>query len=199
MNDKELISLEEQISARKQELATKSIITDVKGEIDKQYEQEKKALQENVEFANISKEVVQRSAKANLAKDMLDVMTQEHKNELSAYVLKTEKEKLAVKMKLEKQVIKAEIDAEVMERKILALKKRYGYLYKDNENFVASKKYNKFRELENWWSSTSTTFRKVVTGTLKFILWGTLAFLVIYFGYQGVKWLMENYQSLPVQ
>lgn len=197
MKDKDLEALEVQISARKHELETRNIVTDVKGEIDKQYEQEKKALQENVEFANISKEVVQRSAKANLAKDMLDVMTQEHKNELSAYVLKTEKEKLAVKMKLEKQVIKAEIDAEVMERKILALKKRYGYLYKDNENFVASKKYNKFRELENWWSNTSTTFRKIVTGTLKLILWGTVAFLVLYFGYQGVQWLMENYQSVP--
>jgi len=199
MENNDLLTLEEQISARKQELATKSIVTDVKGEIDKQYEQEKKALQGNIDFTNFSKEVVERSAKATLAKDMLEVMTQEHKNELSAYILKTEKEKLAVKMKLEKQVIKAEIDAEVMERKVLALKKRYGYLYKENENFVASKKYNKFRELENWWSSTSTTFRKIVTGTLKFILWGTLAFLVIYFGYQGVQWLLENYQSFPVQ
>lgn len=197
MKDKDLETLEVQISNRKHELETRNIVTDVKGEIDKQYEQEKKALQENVEFANISKEVVQRSAKANLAKDMLDVMTQEHKNELSAYVLKTEKEKLAVKIKLEKQVIKAEIDAEVMERKVLALKKRYGYLYKDNENFVASKRYNKFRELENWWSNTSTTFRKFVTGTLKLILWGTIGFLVLYFGYQGVQWLMENYQSVP--
>ena len=79
MKDKDLEALEVQINNRKHELETRNIVTDVKGEIDKQYEQEKKALQENVEFANISKEVVQRSAKANLAKDMLDVMTQEHK------------------------------------------------------------------------------------------------------------------------
>ena len=38
---------------------------------------------------------------------------------------------------------------------------------------------------------------KFVTGTLKLILWGTIGFLVLYFGYQGVQWLMENYQSVP--
>lgn len=42
MEDKDLEALEEQISARKQELATRNIVTDVKGEIDKQYDQEKK-------------------------------------------------------------------------------------------------------------------------------------------------------------
>ena len=90
-------------------------------EIQDQYERNKRELAKNEDFQRISREIVERGAKAELTNDMLQILTTEQKNELSAYILQCEKQKLDFRKKKEKGVILEEVKAEVSAKKIEAL------------------------------------------------------------------------------
>ena len=117
---------------QKQELLTPSTLAH--NEIQNQYDENKRQLATNEDFKELTQQIVKRSAKAELEKDMLAILSDEQKNELSKYLLDCEKHKLDYRKKKEKKVVLEEVKAEVSAKKINALKKRYGYLYKQDEN-----------------------------------------------------------------
>ena len=171
-------------------------------EIQTEYDRAKQGLQTNEDFKKLTNEIVVRSAKAELSKDMLAILSEEQKNELTAYMLECEKGKLAYRKKQEKKVIIEEVKAEVSNKKIEALKKRYGYLYPKDEKgepigFIANKAVNKYREFCNWWDGTTDGFKRIVKGTLKVVLWTGIVTLVCIVGYRALKWVADNTQNLP--
>ena len=198
--DKEIMELQRQVAEKQEQ--QKQQISIAHDEILAQYEQEKQGLSKSEDFKKITHEIVERGAKAELAGDMLKILTEEQKNELSAYVLECEKQKLNYRKKKEKGIIVEEVKAEISNKKIEALKKRYGYLYEQDENgnpknFIANKLVNKYKEFCNWWEGTSDGFKKIVKGILKVVFWGGLAFLVVMIGYRGIMWIAENTKNLP--
>lgn len=171
-------------------------------QIQNEYDRAKQGLQNNNDFKNLTNEIVVRSAKAELSKDMLDILSQEQRNELSAYLLECEKHKLSYRKKQEKKVIIEEVKAEVSNKKIEALKKRYGYLYSKDQNgepigFIANKAVNKYKEFCNWWDGTTDGFKRIVKGSLKVLLWTGILTLVGIVGYRALKWVADNTQNLP--
>lgn len=171
-------------------------------EIQTEYDRAKQGLQNNNDFKNLTNEIVVRSAKAELSKDMLEILSQEQKNELSAYLLECEKHKLSYRKKQEKKVIIEEVKAEVSNKKIEALKKRYGYLYPKDESgepvgFIANKAVNKYKEFCNWWDGTTDGFKRIVKGSLKVAFWLGITTLVCIVGYRALKWVADNTQNLP--
>lgn len=171
-------------------------------EIQTEYDRAKQGLQTNEDFKKLTNEIVVRSAKAELSKDMLAILTEEQKNELTAYMLECEKGKLAYRKKQEKKVIIEEVKAEVSNKKIEALKKRYGYLYPKDEKgepvgFVANKAVNKYKEFCNWWDGTTDGFKRIVKASLKVVFWAGVATLVCVLGYRGLKWITDNTKNLP--
>lgn len=171
-------------------------------EIQTEYDRAKQGLQTNEDFKKLTNEIVVRSAKAELSKDMLAILTEEQKNELTAYMLECEKGKLAYRKKQEKKVIIEEVKAEVSNKKIEALKKRYGYLYPKDEKgepigFVANKAVNKYKEFCNWWDGTTEGFKRLVKGSLKVLFWTGLITLACVLGYRGIKWITDNTRNLP--
>lgn len=196
---RDIISNEELIEKNKSEDKQQEVevLDNVKKEISSQYEKNKSELSENEDFKKLTKEIINRSAQANLKNDMLQILTQEQQNELQIYLLENEKSKLSFRKKKEKKIIIEEVKAEISNRKIEALRKRYGYLYGKDEDFVPSKIHNKIKEVVNWWNGTSNNFKKFIKGTLKFCFYGAIAFLIIFLGYRGIKWIVENTQNLP--
>lgn len=171
-------------------------------EIRNEYDRAKQGLQSNEDFKKLTNEIVVRSAKAELSKDMLAILNDEQKNELTAYLLECEKSKLAYRKKQEKKVIIEEVRAEVSNKRIEALKKRYGYLYPKDEHgepvgFVANKAVNKYKEFCNWWDGTTDGFKRLVKGSLKVLFWSGAITLVVIVGYRALKWVADNTQNLP--
>ena len=171
-------------------------------EIQNEYGRAKQELQSNEDFKKLAGEIVARSAKAELSKDMLAILSEEQKNELTAYLLECEKGKLAYRKKQEKKVIIEEVRAEVSNKRIEALKKRYGYLYPKDEKgepigFVANKTVNKYKEFCNWWDGTTDGFKRIVKGSLKVMFWAGVITLVGIVGYRALKWVADNTQNLP--
>lgn len=199
--ENELMEIQKQIEHKKEQESSfsKSL---AHNEIQNQYDENKKQLATNEDFKQLTQQIVERSAKAELTKDMLGILTEEQKNELSAYLLQCEKQKLSYRKKKEKKVVLEEVKAEISEKKINALKKRYGYLYKQDENgnpkdFVANKFVNKYKEFINWWDNTTDGFKKIVKGALKLLFWGAIGTLIILLGYRALRWIAENTQNIP--
>lgn len=191
--DKDLMELKKQIDERLEEREDKSqALVDIQEQIEEQYRKNQNELSTNQDFVKLTQEVTDRNAKVKLAKDMLDILDKERKNELQAYILQCEKEKLDFKKKKEKKVIIEEVKADISNRKIEALKKRYGYMYKENEEFIPNKFHNITREISNWWNGTSDNFKKIVKGVLKVFFWGAVAILVIKVGSHLVEWIANN-------
>lgn len=186
----------------KDKQANESITALVHNEIKEQYEESKKSLIKSEDFKKLADEITRRSAEAELGKDMLAILNQEQKNALAQYVLECEKKKLDFKQKKEKGLIEEDVKAQVFEKKVSILKKRYGHLYKKDENgeilnFVPSKSYNKYKSFVNWWDNTSDGFKKITKGILKFLFWGGVVALVIIIGKFGFKWLIDLSRNLP--
>lgn len=191
--DRDLMELKKQIDERLEERQDKSqALVDIQEQIEEQYRKGQNELSANQDFVKLTQEVVERNAKAKLGQDMLGILEKEQKNELQAYILKCEKEKLDFKKKKEKKVIIEEVKADISNRKIEALKKRYGYMYKENEEFIPNKFHNITREVSNWWNGTSDNFKKIVKGVLKVFFWGAVAILVIKVGSHLVEWIANN-------
>lgn len=192
---------EQQESDREQQ-AKDSITGLVHEEIQEQYAESKKSLIKSEDFKKLADEITRRSAEAELGKDMLAILSQEQKNALAQYVLECEKKKLDFQQKKEKGIIEEDVKAQVFEKKVAILKKRYGHLYKKDENgeilnFVPSKSYNKYKSFINWWDNTSDGFKKITKGILKFLFWGGVIALVIIVGKAGFKWLIDISRNLP--
>lgn len=191
----------EEIRRKKQEQKNEnnelSVTTFVGNEITTQYEKDKQELASSDEFQQNSREIVERATKAQFDKDRIDILTQEHLNELSAYALACEKAKLKFRQEKEKKLIIEDVKADLANKRIETLKKRYGYLYKEEEEFIPSKSYNRQREIANWWGGTSETFRKVVKSTAKAIGICALVFALGFIGYKAIQWLLYNAQYVP--
>lgn len=194
----------EEIKKKRQEQQEKqeaknelSVQAFVGNEISAQYEKDKQELANSEEFQRCSKEITVRATQAQFDKDRLDILKQEHLNELSAYILACEKEKLKFRQDKEKKLIIEDVKADLANKRIITLKKRYGYLYKEGEEFIPSKSYNRQREIANWWGGTSETFRKVVKSTAKAIGICALVFALGFVGYKAIQWLLYNAQYIP--
>lgn len=200
--DKEIAELQKRFEAKKQELETSKVSDLVKNEIENQYAQNTTALTQSEDFKKLTQEIVKRRAKADLSKDMLAVLDDEQKNALAKFILDCEKEKLEFRKKKEKKIIIEEIKADLFNKKVEALKKKYGYLYKRDENgdligFVPNKMYNKYASFCNWWANTTDGFRKIVKGTLKVVFWVGVAGLAIVIGYNLFEWISNATANLP--
>lgn len=192
MDEQKLAEMEEKLEKAQQE--ANSISTHVKKEIEQQYQKDKQQLSNNEDFQRLTKEITDRTAKAILTEDMIKVLSAEQKNELALHILQCEKEKIEYKKKKEKSIVKEEVKAEVFNRKVEALKKKYGYLYEKDENgniknFVPNKAYNQYRSFVNWWDNTSDGFKKITKGVLKTLFWSGVVALVIMLGYKALKWV----------
>ena len=174
------------------EVAEQKVLTDVADTIEKQYEKNRNELATKDDFIGLTEEITERSAKAKLGEDMLAVMSQEHKNALSAYALDCEKKKLEFRTKKEKKLILEDVKADIAQKKIETLKKRYGYMYKDGEEFIPSKSYNRQREIVNWWNGLSDNIKKTIKGVLKVAIWCGIGVLVFVLGRRVMLWIIEN-------
>lgn len=193
MTEEELQELDKRLELAKAQ-STNTVSTYVKEEIKNQYEKDKQQLTNSEDFKQLTKEITERTAKAQLSADMLAVLSEEQKNELALFVLDCEKQKIEYRKKEEKAVILEEVKADVFNKKVEVLKKRYGYLYeKDNEgnilNFVPNKRYNQYRAFCNWWENTSDGFKKIVKGCLKIGMWTLIIALVGIFGVKVFNWI----------
>jgi hypothetical protein len=171
--------------------------TNVGDIIKQQYDKKTNELAADENFQRLTQEVIQRQAKAKLSEDMLAVLDKEHKNELSQYYLKCEKEKLQFRKKKEKKIIIEEVRSEVFAKKLENLKRRYGYLYKKDSNgepidFIPSKSYNRQRELTNWWNGLGDNFKRIVKGTFKILIWGAILVGGSMLLYEGFTWFATN-------
>lgn len=168
-------------------------------DVSKQYEDNKKTLMDKEDFKELTKQITERATKVQLSKDMLAIMSEEQKNAITNYALECQKKQFEYRRKLEKNLICEEVRAEVQNKKIEILKKRYGHLYKKDQNgeiidFIPSKFHNVTKEIANWWNSTSDNFKKIVYATLKLAFWGVVLWLVVKYGYQILKWIAENFK-----
>ena len=204
--DKEIQDLQKAVEEKqKQELATinndavqaseSQVATFVAHNvIQSSYEKHTKDLMNSDNFNKATRKIVEESAEAELKRDTLGVLDQKQKNELAEYTLECEKQKLEYRKKMEKGLIKEEVKSDIAKKKIETLKNRYGYLYQQDENgepknFVANKFVNQYKEFCNWYKGTGDGFRKFIGTTLKILIWGGIAFLVVTFGFKGLKWL----------
>ena len=103
------------------EVAEQKVLNDVADTIEKQYEKNRNELAKKEDFIGLTEEITQRSAKAKLGEDMLAVMTQEHKNALSAYARECEKKKLEFRTKKEKKLILEDVKADIAQKKVETL------------------------------------------------------------------------------
>ena len=197
MDEKELQALNEKLEKAKEEAQLSNF---VKNEINSQYEKDKQEIANSVSFKQLTREITERSAKALLTEDMLKVLSAEQKNELALHILECEKQKIEYRKKKEKKVVLEEVKAEIFNKKVEALKKKYGYLYEQDTdgnliNFVPSKTYNKYKAFCNWWDNTTDSFKKIVKGSLKVIFWCSLVAIVIILGYKFFDWV--NSVNIP--
>lgn len=174
------------------EVAEQKVLTDVTGAIEKQYEKSRNDLATNEEFIKATDFVVKKGAEAKIRQDSLAILKQEQLNDLADYYLKCEKEKLEFRKKKEKKLILEDIKAELVQKKIEILKKKYGYMYKENEPFIPSKSYNRQRYLVNWWNGLSINVKKTIKGLFRIAIWGTIAVLGFTIGRRVLLWIMEN-------
>ena len=174
------------------DIAEQKVLTDVATTIEKQYEKNRNELATKDEFIGLTEEITERSAKAKLGEDMLAVMSQEHKNALSAYALDCEKKKLEFRTKKEKKLILEDVKADIAKKKIETLEKRYGYMYKEDEAFIPSKSYNRQRELVNWWNGLSVNVKRTIKGITRVLFWCGVGVLVFVLGKRGIQWIIEN-------
>lgn len=198
MDEKTLQEMDEKLEEAKKN--ANSITSLVKTEIKNQYDKDKQQLTNSDDFKNLTKEITERTAKAELGKDMLNVLNEEQKNELALYMLQCEKQKISYRKKKEKKVILEDVKADIFNKKVEALKKKYGYLYEKDENgnilnFVPSKSYNRYRAFVNWWDNTSDGFKKITKGILKALFWSLIVGVVAVLGYK--LFMFVNGLNLP--
>lgn len=174
------------------EVAEQKVLTDVTGAIEKQYEKSRNDLATNEEFIKATDFVVKKGAEAKIRQDSLAILKQEQLNDLADYYLKCEKEKLEFRKKKEKKLIIEDVKADIAQKKIETLKKRYGYMYKDGEEFIPSKSYNRQREIVNWWNGLSDNIKKTIKGVLKVAIWCGIGVLVVVLGKRVIQWIIEN-------
>ena len=202
--DKEVQELQKRFEESKNQMMApaSNMLKLVEQEIDRQYAENNQELAQNSELKEITEEVVKRKAKAVLSRDMLAVLSEEQKNELAKFILDCEKEKLDFRKRKEKKVIIENVKADIFNQKVEALKKKYGYLYKKDENgeivgFVPNKLYNKYAAFVNWWDNTTNDFRKIVKGTLKVVFWAGVVAVVVLVGYHIFDWVSSVGNNLP--
>lgn len=198
MDEKDLQEMDKKLEEAKQNAG--SITSLVKTEIKNQYDKDKQQLTNSDDFKKLTKEITERTAKAELSKDMLNVLNEEQKNELALYMLQCEKQKILYRKQKEKKVILEDVKADIYNKKVEALKKKYGYLYQKDENgnilnFVPSKSYNKYKAFVNWWDNTSDGFKKITKGILKAVFWTLVVGIVVVFGYK--LFMFVNSLNLP--
>lgn len=202
--DKEVQELQKRFEESKNQIMApaSNMLKLVEQEIDRQYAENNQELAQNSELKEITEEVVKRKAKAVLSRDMLAVLSEEQKNELAKFILDCEKEKLNFRKRKEKKVIIENVKADIFNQKVEALKKKYGYLYKKDENgeivgFVPNKLYNKYAAFVNWWDNTTNDFKKIVKGTLKVVFWAGVVAVVVLVGYHIFDWVSSVGNNLP--
>lgn len=202
--DKEVQELQKRFEESKNQMMApaSNMLKLVEQEIDRQYAENNQELAQNSELKEITEEVVKRKAKAVLSRDMLAVLSEEQKNELAKFILDCEKEKLNFRKRKEKKVIIENVKADIFNQKVEALKKKYGYLYKKDENgeiigFVPNKLYNKYAAFVNWWDNTTNDFKKIVKGTLKVVFWAGVVAVVVLVGYHIFDWVSSVGNNLP--
>ena len=177
-----------------QEPTEQNIIEDI---VKEEYRNRLQEVKNDKEFQKRVQEVVGITSATALRTDLLKALNQEQKNELLQYQIECEKDKLAYRKRHEKKVIREEARAEVQEKKINALKKRFGYLYDTDEHgnpkrFVASKFVNRYKEICNWYDGTSQGFKKIVTATLRIAFYAGL----VYLAYKGLIWASVNLPTI---
>lgn len=174
------------------EVTEQKVLTDVTGAIEKQYEKSRNDLATNEEFIKATDFVVKKGAEAKIRQDSLAILKQEQLNDLADYYLKCEKEKLEFRKKKEKKLIIEDVKADIAQKKIETLKKRYGYMYKEGEEFIPSKSYNRQREIVNWWNGLSVNVKKTLKGIFRIAFWCGFGVLAFVLGRRGIQWIIEN-------
>ena len=160
--------------------------------IEKQYKKSCDDLATSEDFIKATDFVVKQGAEIKIDQDKLLILQQEQLNDLAEYYVKCEKEKLEFRKKKEKKLILEEVKADIVQKKIEILKKKYGYMYKENEQFIPSKSYNRQRELVNWWNGLSVNVKKTIKGIFRIAFWGAIAVLGFTVGRRVLLWIMEN-------
>lgn len=154
-----------------------------------------------IEKAKQSKEFFQRVTENatekldnQLRKDKLENLNEKQQLELGEYILNCEKSKLKERKKREKKLIKTEVQCEIAKRQYDALYLRYGYMYKNQQEFIPSAFYNWCREVVNWYNGTSKLFRKVVKSTLVIIFTLVIGYIMINVAKFGLNWFITNFE-----
>lgn len=169
-------------------------------------EHDLECISKNEEFQEKSLNINARDINSKLDKLGNEVLDREINNKYKQYQLKKLEEKLDYKTKKEKNLIKQEVKGEIAKKKYEIAYKRYGYLYKptykevvdengnvvlDDEgkpvmttvpskNFTPNKFINIMKEAANFWANLSTNTQKIIWTTIKFLILGGVASLVIW-------------------
>ena len=166
--------------------------------IKEQYKKNKETIAGEENFIKATKDITERAVYAQLEDDALKVLSQEQKNELAKYIFNLNKDMLDYRKKKEKQIVLEEIKSELQNKKIEALKKRFGYLYKENEPFIPSKFHNIQKEIVNRWESTSINTKKIIKGVLRILFYGGIAVIIAVVGSNIIKWVLDNADKLSM-
>ena len=181
------------VKVEEQQGTPQNIDNQVQNSLKDQYKEKLQEQMNSDVIQQATAQVVERKTKAELTKDMLVVMSDEQQNALAEYYLECQKKQLEYRRKKEKKVIIEETKASIQNRKIEALWLRYGYMYKDKKDFIPNKAYNTQKEIVMFWNGTSENFKKFVKGTIRFLFWGTVVFLIIKYGIKIIKYLPQDF------
>lgn len=156
-------------------------------------------IRNSTNFQERSEQVFEKAVEAELEKRELIVLSQEQQNELAR-----------LKLKLNKKTMKDEAKAEHYERKRKAKMIRYGYLYTPYEvevidpesgelkketrykNFTTNTFINKYKEFAEFWATLADSTKKIITKTIKIILWSALIVGIGFALYGLIKWLLTS-------
>ena len=187
-------------------------ITVIKNSSDVVNSQQKKDFEDianDLDFQKASREVNARDVREQLREKALAIKDKEVQHEWDEYLLKKKKEQLDYKIKKEKRIIKTEITADVKHKKIKIAEQMYGHLYEKEivddvnekgekiqsvvyKDFSASTFINRYREFSNWYKSLSAPTKKIVKTSLKFLIGGSVVFIIITLIVNGFKWLLDS-------
>lgn len=162
-----------------------------------QREKDFKEIASHEAFLEASKTTHAKEIANILHKKDLEIKDEELNRQWEEYLLRKKKEEIDYRVKQEKGLTKQRVLADIKQTKREIAIKRYGHLYKKDENgdpidFTVSTFINKYEEVARWYKSLTDNTRRIINTTVKFIFRISLTGGLVYLAYRVLQWLVSN-------